>query len=170
MRKLYYQSPEQRKRKQIPKLTTWRMKITNVWVQGSLWRMSGGITSTSFKSLSHFETNTFLSWDGNKSSEKRNKVCVGQVLKFSESELTADQFVYNSGSYRQTIKLPTMPPPWKETDGEICGISTNLSFPSIHVILLRDKISLWHLLSSTGTKYNSSTHWIIRFCTKLWNT
>ena len=65
------------------------MKITNVWVQGSLWRMSGGITSTSFKSLSHFETNTFLSWDG-----------VGQVLKFSESELTADQFVYNSGSYR----------------------------------------------------------------------
>ena len=74
--------------------------------------------------------------------KKRNKVCVGQVLKFSESELTADQFVYNSGSYRQTIKLPTMLPPWKETDGEICGISTNLSFPSIHVILLRDKISL----------------------------
>ena len=74
--------------------------------------------------------------------KKRNKVCVGQVLKFSESELTADQFVYNSGSYRQTIKLPTMPPPWKETDGEICGISTNLSFPSIHLILLRDKISL----------------------------
>ena len=25
-----------KERKQIPKLTTWRMKITNVWVQGSL--------------------------------------------------------------------------------------------------------------------------------------
>ena len=66
--------------------------------------------------------------------KKRNKVCVGQVLKFSESELTADQFVYNSGSYRQTIKLPTMPPPWKETDGEISGLFDKpfFSFHSCH--------------------------------------
>lgn len=104
------------------------------------------ITSTSKKPCPLSIDYRFLSWDGSKSSELnvRNRV-LNKVIKFFENELTSDPFVYNSGSYRQTTKLLTMPQPCAETEGVICGLGAKPFFSFLLFILPGEKSSLTSL-------------------------